>query len=845
MKLPRPCYAACNLNYLLKLPSLSFFVSLALASAACSSSPSGGPGTGGSSGTGGNVAPGGNTGTGGGGPGTGGDSGTGGSVAPGGSTGTGGVAGTGGNVARGGTTGTAGTGIGGIGGWGVDSRVANPTCRAPARPTVIPSGDYVPVALFPNLSTGSGGVASTNSPIVLRRLRLPTNQPDPANAGRVLAGTYHWIVGLRSGRIFDVTDVNAAAPPSTNLRAGTITADLSQGESGFLGMAFDPEIATNPARNHVYYVIAQYASWTLYRASLVTTASGTSYTYTTNNEVAVLTASATGHHHGGEVLFGPDGYLYLSVGEADIGARTQSPRNLRGKILRIDVRSTGLTTYYGVPANNPYRLNASSQANAACRETGEDAADQNHDCPEVYAVGFRNPFRFGFDRQGGALWVGDVGAVHEEINIVELGKNYGWNTYEGAAPLNNPSFVPQKAEIPRSGCTGYGYAIIGGFVYRGSAIPSLQGKYVTADNDAGKLYVVDDPYGAATVRLVFNGNCAVSDWHPSSFTEDENGELYAVSLNPAAGRGVFRITPSTPEPGGTMTGPPALLSATGCTTATGAPIAAAIPYGVNVELWSDGLSKKRWMAIPDSTTLQVATGGHLELPVGSVLIKEFSAGTRRIETRLLVRHTDGDWAGYTYLWNTAQTEAMLQDASVDVAMSDGGAAWSVPSRAQCLTCHTTSRQRTLGMELRQLNGIFTYPNGRNANNLDTLTHIGLLPAQTSPPAYPAAFGSGPIDTRARAYLDVNCGSCHPAPGNKPNFLFDTAAASRMICNELPTMTYDVGTRLLVPANPNASIMVGLMRSTTSQRMPRLGSRRVDTAGVQLISDWITQKTSCP
>jgi uncharacterized repeat protein (TIGR03806 family) len=712
---------------------------------------------------------------------------------------------------------------------------------------VVASGDYVPVALFPNLSTGSGGVASTNSPIVLRRVRLPTTQPDPANAGRVLPGAYQWVIGLRSGRIFALTDTNASAPPSTNMRAATITSDLSQGEGGFLGLAFDPEIATNPARNHVYYVIGQYGGVTLRRASLVTTADGSGgYVYTTSNEVTVLSASGSSHHYGGEILFGPDGYLYMSVGEGDIGARTQSPRNLRGKILRIDVRSTGLTQYYGVPANNPYRLNASSQANAACSETGDNAADATHDCPEVYAVGFRNPFRFSFDRTGGSLWVGDVGAMHEEINIVEMGRNYGWNTYEGAAPLNNPNFVPQKAEIPRGGCTGYGYAIIGGFVYRGSAIPSLAGRYVTADNDAGKLYVLDDPYGAMpAVRLVYNGTCAVTDWHPSSFTEDENGELYVVSLNPAAGRGIFRIAASTSQPGGTMTGPPALLSATGCTTANGTPVSGAIPYGVNVELWSDGLTKKRWMALPDGGTLQVGADGHLGLPNGSVLIKEFSAGTRRVETRLLVRHSDGDWAGYTYLWNAAQTEATLQDGSVDVAMPDGGASWAVPSRAQCLTCHTTSRQRTLGMELRQLNGIFTYPNGRNANQLATLTRIGVLPAQTNPPAYPAAFGSDPIDTRARAYLDVNCGSCHPAPGNKPNFLFDTAAAARMICNELPTMSYDVGTRILVPGDPNMSIMVGLMRSTTSQRMPRLGSRRVDTAGVQLISDWISQKTSCP
>jgi uncharacterized repeat protein (TIGR03806 family) len=760
-----------------------------------------------------------------------------------------GVTGTGGTAAGGATAtaGAGGSGVGTIVPFGIDKRVANPTCKAPPRPPVIPLGTYVPQPMFPNLSTGNGGIGSTTSPIAVRRVRLPTNQPDPANAGKVLPGAYHWMMALRSGRIFAVEDANASAPPTANFRAPQYTNDLSMGEGGFLGLAFDPDIASDPTRNHVYFVTATYADYSLKRATVVTTPNGSGgYTYSTTNEVLVLRASSSSHHHGGEVMFGPDGFLYFSTGEGDVGARTQSPRNLRGKILRIDVHSKSLTATYGIPASNAWRLDGANQPNAACSETGENAADQTHDCPEVYAVGFRNPFRFSFDKLGGALWVGDVGAAHEEIDIVEGGKNYGWNTYEGATPTNDPKFVPSVAEIPRTGCTGYGYAIVGGFVYRGTAIPSLVGKYVVGDNDSGKLFVVEDPYGGRTVKPVFNNTCTVADFHPASFTEDENGELYVVSLTPAAGRGFFKIVAATAEPSPvTGSGPPMKLADTGCVVAGGTPIAAAIPYDVNVELWSDGLSKRRWLLLPDNQTITIGDKGHLILPVGSVVLKEFFTGTRRIETRLLVRHSDGDWAGYTYLWNAAQTEALLQDPAVNVALPDGGAAWGVPSRVQCLACHTTSRQRTLGLELRQLDRDFTYALG-TANQLATLSHIGVLPAMTpATPAYPAAFGTAPLDERARAYLDVNCASCHPAPGNKPNLLFDTPAAERLICNETPTTAVDGGTRLLVPGNAAASIMHLRMSSLSSTRMPALGSRRVDTQGLQLIDTWINQKTACP
>ena len=710
---------------------------------------------------------------------------------------------------------------------GIDERVANPTCRAPQRPTPPPTGSYGLQPLFPNLSTGAGGPFSSNSPVVVQRVRMPNGQ-------------WSWFVALRTGRVVQITNPATSTLPPINFIEPYSNRDRTEEEGGFLGLAFDPDIATNPDRAFVYYTHADYGGVMLYRARVTLGSNGL---YTTSQETLVLQAGAGSHHYGGDVKFGPDGYLYMSVGEDEIFARTRSPNNLRGKILRIDVHSTALTPNYGIPSDNPYA------GNAACSEDGADLPDASHPCPEVWARGFRNPFRFSFDAESGALWVGDVGAAHEEINLVTRDGDYGWNTQEGLTSPD-PGITAAVAEIPREGCSTAGYAIIGGVVYRGSAISSLLGKYVTADNGNGKLFVLDNPYTSnRSLSTVSNADCGNTSFYPSAFAEDENHELYIVSLHPGTGMGVYKLVPAGAEPDPTG-GPPARLADTGCFDGTSRePIAAAIPYAVNAELWSDGASKRRWMVLPDGGSVTVDTDGDWQFPIGTVLIKEFAMGARLLETRLLVRHDDGDWAGYTYVWNDAQTEATLATSAVDVDPGDGGAAWGVPSRGECLSCHTTGKGRALGPETRQLNGAFEYPNGRRANQLATLAHLGVLDGAFADPRAHAAFpqpgdDSVAVEPRARAYLHANCSHCHPGPGAKPDLGFDTSFADMTICGEAPTSPVPGGTQLMVPGDAATSILGLRMKDLGANRMPRIGSRRVDAAGVSLVDAWINETTSC-
>src|SRR5207249_1359813 len=151
------------------------------------------------------------------------------------------------------------------------------------------------------------------------------------------------------------------------------------------------------------------------------------------------------------------------------------------------------------------------------------------------------------------------------------------------------------------------------------------------------------------------------------------------------------------------------LSETGCVLASDAtkPSSGIIPFAVNAELWSDGAAKQRWLALPNGTHISVGADGDFAFPIGTVLMKQFSLGGARVETRLFVRHADGEWGGYSYEWNDAQTDATLL-ASGKVKQV-GAQSWTFPSRSDCLLCHTSAAGRALGPEVGQLNGSITYP----------------------------------------------------------------------------------------------------------------------------------------
>jgi glucose/arabinose dehydrogenase len=290
---------------------------------------------------------------------------------------------------------------------------------------------------------------------------------------------------------------------------------LSGGERGLLGLAFHPDFRRN-GRLYVNYtrrpdgatVVAEYRR-------------GSSPDQALRDErILMVVPQPYPNHNGGMVAFGPDGYLYVGLGDGgsagDPGNRAQDPDELLGKILRIDVDRGDP---YGVPPDNPY-----------AREGGR---------PEIYALGLRNPWRFSFDSLTGDLWVADVGQHKwEEIDLVTKGGNYGWRMMEGTHCFSPVIFCRTSGlllpllEYPheKGRCS-----IIGGYVYRGRAIATLTGQYLYGDYCSGEIFSlpsIRETRASREPQVVLKTSFRIS-----SFGEDATGELYMVDH----GGGIYRI----------------------------------------------------------------------------------------------------------------------------------------------------------------------------------------------------------------------------------------------------------------------------------------------------------------
>lgn len=324
---------------------------------------------------------------------------------------------------------------------------------------------------------------------------------------------------------------------------------------------------------------------------------------------------------------------------------------------------------------------------------------------------------------------------------------------------------------------------------------------------------------------------------------------------------------------------PMLLSETKCVDMAdpSKPAPGLVPYSVRSALWSDGASKERFLRVPDGAKIHVidcaidveACGdpgagggglddGHFDLPVGTVLVKNFSIEGKRIETRLLIRRASRVWKGFSYEWDDAGTEATLLPDTPDAKakpVGDGSQIWHYPTRGQCLDCHTQYGGRSLGPSTRQLDSEFGYADG-TLNQLDKLGQLGLFDAPPKDlPAYPDPFGDDSPETleqRARSYIHTNCAICHRPGGefSTVDMRFPTAFESTNLCDQSEHDTELVPKYRIVPGDPSLSAMsfrMHVLDDPPEVRMPKLGSTVVDEQGAKLIDDWISSlpTDACP
>lgn len=327
-----------------------------------------------------------------------------------------------------------------------------------------------------------------------------------------------FLVAEVEGRILVVNDGRVRSRPFIDIRDRV----SAGGERGLLGFALHPEFAGN-GRFYLSYTDLEGDSV----VSRFVLADGGRMTGDPDSEEEILRVEQPfSNHNGGHIAFGPDGYLYIGLGDGGFAGdpydHGQNRSTLLGALLRIDI-DTGRP--YAVPPDNPF-------AGRDCAGKGTRAA-----CPEIYAWGLRNPWRWSFDRQTGDLWLGDVGQNRrEEINIIRRGGNYGWRCREGfEVYARGECRKDERLEAP---VLDYpheqGYSVTGGYVYRGRAIPAMNGHYVYGDYGSGRIWGLPwyDDQGASATLLI------ESDLGISSFAEDQDGELYVLDFD---GGGVYRV----------------------------------------------------------------------------------------------------------------------------------------------------------------------------------------------------------------------------------------------------------------------------------------------------------------
>ena len=595
-------------------------------------------------------------------------------------------------------------------------------------------------------------------------------------------------------------------------------------------------------------------------------------------------------HNGGAVCFGTDGMMYVTSGDgtsdSDGNVMGQRTDTLLCKVLRIDVDRAEGGKPYAVPRDNPFVGNARF-------------------APETWAYGLRNPWRIASDPPTGHVWVGNNGQdLWETAYLVRKGANYGWSVREGSHPFYETRkagptpFTEPTIEHHHSDFR----SLTGGLVYHGDRLTDLRGAYLYGDYSTGRVWAMKHD----GTKPVWHKELAWGPLQVTGFGTDPRGELLVCDHHATGEGGFYTLTPTPPaEP----TAPfPRTLGASGLFASVKdhqmAP--GVVPYSVNAPFWSDGLHKERFLAVPAGGTIGFTRSRGWNFPDRTVIVKSFAlereegnpASRRWVETRFFTKQGH-EWAGYSYVWNDAGTDAELVTAggmdrefTVRTAGGERKQVWHYPSRAECLVCHSRAANYVLGLSEPQMNKDHDY-GGRTDNQLRVLEHLGLLgvdwagdilgrlreraaakgltgaaadeyvkqhspqPGQREPKAssllhqVPDLFDrlANPYDRgqdltrRAKSWLHANCSSCHVEAGGgnaQIDLEFGTPLDKMRLLDAKPLHhTFDLpDARLVAPGHPERSVLLRRVGTRGPNQMPPLSSNRPDAAGVEMLREWI-------
>jgi glucose/arabinose dehydrogenase len=718
------------------------------------------------------------------------------------------------------------------------------------------------------------------------------------------------------GRVFLIPDMTA--PAKVQVLNLTSSVQHDNNERAFKGITVHPDWATNGQ----IYVTYNSTAGTV-RLSRFTCQ--TSAPFAAGPEEIIIEQDCDDTIHNiGTCEFGPDGYLYVGFG--DEGTQQDGynnsqhiDRNLWSCIIRIDVDKRpgslppnadpgpdadpegndadltiprpGGVARYAVPPDNPFV--GATMFNGV-------TIDPTQVRTEIYAMGVRNPWQFSAEDSDGngtvdELWVGDVGrSTREEIDVFHPGANGGWGWREGSQPgqragdlLNGAAettgtFTAPLWEYAPGGGAYQGRSITGGFIYRGTAIPELTGKYICADYVSGNIWSVERTGGApvvnrlagevAIVGLLLDpatGDILLLD-RGNNGTNQGTGGIKRLTIGPddsafpltlAATNFFADLTDLSPNPGGHF-------------------------YQPNLRFWSDHAEKKRWFLVNSATdAVGYSQDAPWSFPAGMIWVKHFDypvawesftrtidgqsytdrrpvAGSprRRLETRFLVKNEVGSY-GISYRWNSVnggtQGDAVLagddgEAVPVNITL-DGtptSVTWEIPSRAACMTCHTPEAGHALSFTMRQLNAPASMA-GISGNQLGVLAATGYLTGFSGNPAdlprhYRPDEAGQSLEARVRSYLDANCAYCHQFGGTGGGNWDGSAHLSLVDTGLLNGTTVDAplhpDDRLVVAGHVPRSILFNRIAGANGySRMPPLASTVPDLEAAELVAAWISQE----
>jgi len=556
--------------------------------------------------------------------------------------------------------------------------------------------------------------------------------------------------------------------------------------------------------------------------------------FSLQGEPEILFSWKTTNHNGCDLQWGPkDGFLYISAGDGSVQGDPekigQQVHVIRGSILRLDVHGKPDPGFaYAVPKENPF--------------VGMDDV-----VPEIWAYGFRNPWRTCFHPTTHELWVADNGDdLWEMLHCVKPGSNAGWSSFEGHQPfhldlpLGGPTLthtVPRLVQ-PHTEIR----SIIGGVFYRGKRFPELAGHYVYGCCVTREIWAVSYDASKDTLGKPFR-IAKISANKLTAVREDHDGELVLISLSGTVETLAARETKETFRPW------PKTLAETLLFTDVPAqkPAVGVEEYDVQARGWADGASSRRFVAVPGSP--MVNRGGPLSraslwIDPGGALVKTLYLDDAPVETQVL--YNSGTWQGYTYRWDSAgKTATLVPEEGETVEIKNQ--TWRYPSRSECMICHNQRSLFGIGFTTPQL----------NRTNSDGLAQLeqwlkkkivldsrNLKARRAVKLADPYDPKSGTLEERVRAYLHVNCAHCHYPTGLGGRSTLHLEHHVPLAHTGMINVTPLVGLlgkpegKLIVPGDAELSELLVRMNRRGAGQMPLFGSHQIDKDGVALIRDWI-------